>query len=212
MQSIEIYVFYFDLIGVVDAYFAAPARALEKVAGFQRVARRKFEFGNSNSYVVTLADNVCCRVSSDEAGTPSLLLEYAGTVMSEAKKAGFAQYFGAITKGVHSFEPEDRTLVGKDSLADLTEQHIDITSDPYLRAIFAEKWSKQLASAHQLPAPPNSVWVSSEVMDRSEIEAYAIFGSSTFSVFSPAFDLSAIATKSGQWPFKRSLFNAILAK
>ena len=86
MLSVEIYVFYFDLIGVADAFYKDPAATLSKLLHFQKESRLRFEFGNPHSYVVTLADNVCCRVNADEAGTPSQLLIYAGSVMSAAKE------------------------------------------------------------------------------------------------------------------------------
>jgi len=49
-------------------------------------------------------------------------------VMHAANAEGFGSYFGSITRGIHDFDSDDRTLVGGNSFEDLRKQQ-----SPYLR-------------------------------------------------------------------------------
>jgi len=200
-KTVDVHVFYFDVANVVAQFLREPQATLGRLRAFQRAARREFPFGYEHSYVATLYDNVWCRVNAAQPGLPSLLLNYAGTVMRLAEKEGFSTFFGCITRGEHEYDPEDRILIGGTSFEDLKEQHLDITSEPHIRAAYAEKWR---ATA---PAPTNSVWVSAEVLDGSTLAAEAIYPDATFAPAGATFDLSDVGER--EWPFANSKFHAI---
>ncbi len=199
----EAYVFYFDLIGFGDDYLGNGQETLTRLRNFHKESRRAFCFRSPNSYVVTLFDNVWCRVSTSEVGTPSLLFDYAGEVMNCAQSNGFSNYFGAITKGIHEYDPYDRILVGKKDFEDLTEQHIDITSEPHIRAALAEKWSKQFQKVGA------SVWVSEEVSNSYSIQADACLPDSKFVLISGSIKLEQRAATEQTWPFGMAHFQPI---
>jgi hypothetical protein len=156
--------------------------------------------------VVTLFDNIWSRVNSDDPGQPSLLLKFAGDVMRAALDEGFDKFFGAVTRGVHDFDPNDRLLVGRDDFEDLSEQHIDVTSEPHIRAAYVERWARNPAF------PQNCVWVSSDVLDLRTIPAEAEFEDVDFEPFGDAFDIANVPLSDGrQWPFAPSTFRAIRA-
>jgi hypothetical protein len=197
-------VFYFDVANVVAKFLVDQSETLRNLRAFQRYARRVFPFGYEHSFVATLYDNVWCRVNASQPGLPSLLLNFAGSVMCAARREGFPEFFGCITRGPHEYCPDDRILVGGESFEDLKEQHIDITSEPHIRAAYAEKW-RTVA-----PAPPNSVWVSAEVLGASTLEAEAVFPDTTFKPLNGDFDLSTLPRPDGKpWPFSQSRFRAI---
>ena len=162
-ESLDLFVFYFDLANVVAQFLQDQSGTLRRLRSFQRTARHLFPFGYEHSYIATLYDNVWCRVNASQPGLPSLLFNFAGSVMSAARKEGFPHFFGCITRGRHEYSPDDRMLVAGGSFEDLKEQHIDITSEPHIRAAYSEKWRKFVA------APPNSVWVSSEEIGRAHV-------------------------------------------
>jgi len=202
--SVEVYVFYFDIVGFVDEFLTHGDAALDRLRRFHRHSRNEFAFGRKHSYIVTLFDNVWARVNATEPGSPSLLLDFAGHVMQAAHSAGFTKYFGAITRGIHQYDANDRMLVGGESFEDLREQHIDATSEPHIRAALAEKW----AVATDLPK--HCVWVSSEVADQSALFAQASFPDSAFVPIGDAFNLGAMPLPTGKrWPFALSTFGAI---
>lgn len=204
VRRIDVYVFYFDVIGFVDDYLSYGEEALNRLRRFQRSARHAFEFGRDDSYVVTLYDNVWSRVNASEPGLPSLLLDFAGRVMHAAETEGFDKFFGSITRGVHDYAPDDRMLVGGETFEDLREQHLDLTSEPHIRAALAEKWRGNA----QLPV--NCLWVSSEAVIPSTLSAQAGFPNSAFEPFGNDFDLAAIPLTNGRrWPFSQSRFRAI---
>lgn len=205
--NVDVYVFYFDVVGFADQFLEHGHAALERLRRFQRISRHAFEFGREHSYVVTLYDNVWARVNVAEPGLPSLLLDYAGQIMSSAESEGFPKYFGAITRGSHFYDPNDRMLVAGENFEDLREQHIDATSEPHIRAAFAEKWTAKL----QLPQ--NCVWVSSEVAEPSTLAAQGGFPDSSFDPFGPVFDVADLPMPNGRrWPFSESRFGAICPK
>lgn len=199
--------FYFDVVGFVDEFLARGDSALERLRNFHRSARHEFAFGRESSYVVTLFDNVWARLNANEPGMPSLLLDFAGNVMHAAEAEGFPKFFGAITRGMHTYDLNDRILVGGNSFEDLREQHIDATSEPHIRAASAEKW------AAALELPRHCVWVSAEAAHPASLSAEAGFPDSTFEPFGGPFDLAATPLPNGRkWPFSQSTFGAIRPK
>ena len=190
-----------------DEFGGGGAAAWARLRNFPRPARHDFTFGHEHSYVVTLFDNVWARLNANEPGMPSLLLDFAGHVMDAAEAEGFPKYFGAITRGVHPYDVNDRMLVGGESFEDLREQHIDATSEPHIRAASAEKW------AAALPLPKRCVWVSAEAVDPSSLLAHSGFPDSAFEPFGSPFDLAATPLPNGRkWPFSTSRFGAIRQK
>ena len=203
-ESVDVFVFYFDLANVVKKFLADQSGTLRRLGSFQRSARHLFLFGYEHCYIATLYDNVWCRVNASQPGLPSLLFNFAGSVMSAARTEGFPQFFGCITRGKHEYCPNDRMLVGGASFEDLKEQHIDITSEPHIRAAYSEKWRKFVT------APANSVWVSSEALGTSTLAAEASYPDATFTPLNGVFDLARTSLKDGQsWPFPQSRFHAI---
>jgi len=206
IRKIDVYVFYFDITGFVDEFLLHGQDALTRLRQFQRRSRNKFEFGREHSYVVTLYDNVWARVNATEPGVLSLLLDFAGHVMLAANTEGFCSYFGSITRGIHDFDSDDRVLVGGKSFEDLREQHLDVTSEPHIRAALAEKWCRDSER------PKNCVWVSSDAVEPQTLQdqcAYADIAEP----FGEEFDLAASVLKNGhKWPFTSSRFRAIRVK
>lgn len=203
-STVEVYVFYFDVIGFVDRFLSQGQEALTHLRAFQRTARAAFEFSRPHSFVVTLYDNVWTRINVSQPGTPSLVLDFAGKVMNAAIDHGFPTFFGAITRGIHDYDPNDRMLVAKNSFEDLTEQHLDITSEPHVRAAFAEKWAKHVTAAR------DSVWVSAEVVANDSLSALSSYPDSAFEPFGSWFELGALdANGERRWPFAGARFHAI---
>lgn len=203
-EMVDVFVFYFDLANVVANFLRDQSETLRKLRAFQRSARRSFPFGYEHSFVVTLYDNVWCRVNASQPGLPSLLLNFAGSVMCAARTEGFPEFFGCVTRGYHEYCPDDRMLVGGASFEDLKEQHIDATSEPHIRAAYAEKWRKLVT------APPNSVWVSTEVLGASTLAAEASYPDASFTLLDGVFDLAQTSHPNVQpWPFSQSKFQAI---
>jgi hypothetical protein len=206
--KVEVFVFYFDIVGLVDTFLEHGEVALERLRRFHRRCRDAFAFGHEHSYLLTVFDNVWARLNTSEPGMPSLLLDYAGHVMRVAQVEGFEKYFGAITRGSHFYDPADRMLVGGKSFEELREQHIDATSEPHIRAASAEKWATS-----PLNLPKSCVWVSSEVAEPSELSAQAGFPDSTFVPFGAEFDLAKHPLSDKRhWRFELSRFAAIRPK
>lgn len=197
-QELEVFIFYFDLIGVIEEYARDPT-VLDRVSVFQRAVRnRPLGLGTPWSYVVTLYDNIWARINAEEMIADHKALDLAVTAMAEARNHGFDKYFGVCTRGKHAFSLVDKTLYGGGEAVDITYQHIDSASEPQLRAGAAEKASARLAKAQLLPVKSSCVWVSEEVADYDTLDAYAGAGSA-FKVLAPTFELSTIS-ESG-WPF-----------
>jgi hypothetical protein len=207
IDKVNAFVFYFDIVGFVEVFVSNRQEALDRLRRFQKNARHAFPSGHEHTYVVTLFDNVWSRVNADDPGQPSLLLKYAGDVMRAALNEGFCNFFGAITRGVHDFDPNDRLLVGRENFEDLSEQHIDVTSEPHIRAAYVERWARN-------PSFPQScVWVSSDVLDLRTLPAHAQFNGCDFEPFGDEFDISGVPLSDGrQWPFVPSKFRAIRAR
>lgn len=206
ISTIEAYVFYFDILGFVDNYTSERQKALDRLRAFQRAARATFEFSQPSSFTVTLYDNVWSRINISQPGTPSLVLDYAGKVMQAAIDHGFPHFFGSITRGQHDFDPNDRMLVAKENWEDLTEQHIDITSEPHIRAAHAERWKRYF------PLVGDTVWVSSEVLEKNSLPELSGFPDSAFEPFGTWFDLATDTQADKKWPFLESRFHAIRPK
>ena len=206
-STVDVYVFYFDVAGFVDQYLAHGAEALDRLRKFQRAARVAFEFGHKHSYVVTLYDNVWARINVIEPGLPSLLLDFAGRVMHASRSHGFDRFFGSITRGAHDFDPNDRTLVGGGSFEDLKEQHLDVTSEPHIRAALAEKWSALERF------PKDCVWVCCDAVDLASLPTQSTYPDSAFEPFGDEFDLAPVRLQNDRaWPFNASRFRAIRAR
>jgi len=206
VQKVEVFVFYFDLSGVVARYLSDGQRTLDRLRAFQRQARAAFNFSRRHSFVATLYDNIWARINVAQPSTPSLVLDFAGNVMRLAMGHGFPTFFGCITRGWHDYDPDDRIVVAKDSFEDLTELHLDITSEPHVRAAMAEKWAKRSARAAGV------VWVSSEVAGSDSLAAMATFADSAFQPAGDWFDIHVFDESPRQiWPFAQSRFHAIRA-
>ena len=207
LSHLDAYVFYFDVSGFVDDYLANRTDALHRLRLFQRAARAEFAFGHNHSYVATIYDNVWARLNAVEPGMPSLLLNFAGSTMRAAHDHGFERFFGCVTRGIHDFDPRDRMLVGGASLEDLREQHLDVTSEPHIRAAYAEKWSRVSN------LPQDSVWVCSDVVAPALLPAEAAYPDATFEPFGNEFDLAQLSLQNGRmWAFQPSTFRAIRSK
>jgi hypothetical protein len=213
LERIECFVFHFDLVGVARAYVADPPGVLDRIRCFQRASRRYFTFSGPGSYVVTAADNIWCRVNVHQPGTPSLVFNFAGSVMREAVRAGFKSFFGAITRGIHESDPRDRTRVYSGESSELNEQHVDMLSEPHMRAAEAEKCSKRLNRDGRLPIEDSCVWVSEEVIGPSPIEGHAEYPDAAFEPSGGWFDLKELTSGTdAPWPFERSRFRAIVPR
>jgi hypothetical protein len=205
LRTVGVWVFHFDLVNFIDGqYLKTGVDALHRLRKFQHKARDAFDLtGHEHSYIMTAADNVWVRVSQKEPGLPSLLIDFAGRVMTSAEDEGFTQYFGAITRGDHTYDARDRMLIARENFEDLSEQHIDLISEPHIRAAMAEKWSASGAG------PTNCVWVSIEAIAPSTVQAECSYPGSTCVTFGDVFDLKAHMRKGVAWPFQESLFQAI---
>lgn len=208
IRRIDVYVFFFDVVEFVNEYVSTREEALIRLRRFQYNARRAFEFDRRHSYVVTAYDNVWSRVNATEAtgnGLPSLLLKFAGRVMCAAGAEGFDKYFGCITRGIHDYCPDDRMLVGGESLEDLREQHLDVMSEPHVRAALSGKLRRHPE------LPENCVWVSSEAVVPSKLEEQAVFLNNAFEPYGGEFNLGGRPLRDGRpWPFSNnSVFRAI---
>jgi len=199
-ETIEVYIFYFDVVGVVEAYAKDPG-VLNRLSAFQRDVRHKtLGLGAPWTYVVTLYDNIWARINAQEMNADDKVMELAAVAMRAARQHGFKDYFGVCTRGMHSFSLADKTLIGGGDPTDITYQHIDSASEPQLRAGTAEKWSKKLAHASRLPVSDPCVWIGEEVADYETIESYSVAGSS-YRVVGPTFDLQSALPGGTQWPF-----------
>jgi len=155
---------------------------------------------------------VWVRLSDGETVADHKILEIAGFTMKAAREHGFERFFGAITYGEHEFDLQDRVLVSGGDLTSLQKQHLDLISEPQIRAASIEKWSKALHHAHLDPVPVPSVWVSEEVMDPETIADHTYEVNEHFVVRPERFDLSKLPVGGRAWPFTESRFSAIVGK
>src|SRR5690349_8294422 len=76
-QQMEVYIFYFDVIGVVKEYLRDPG-VLHRLTDFQRGVRgHPLGLGAEWTYVVTLYDNIWARISANEMHPDHKVLELA---------------------------------------------------------------------------------------------------------------------------------------
>jgi hypothetical protein len=197
-QELEVFIFYFDLIGIVEMYLHDPT-VLGRVESFHRAVRsHPLGLGGPWSYIVTLYDNVWARINAGEMIADTKTLQLASVAMKEAQRHGFDNYFGVCTRGTHAFSLSDKTLVSGAELVDLMSQHIDSASEPQLRAGAAEKSSARLSKAPSSPVPHSCVWISEEVADFETLESYIMAGDD-FVLLGPTFDLAKLPA--ARWPF-----------
>jgi hypothetical protein len=212
-ETIDAFIFYFDLIGVREQFLAAQQETLARMRAFQAKSRAAFPLFGPHSTIKTLADNVWARVNADEESADVLTIELATRTMKAACEFGFDNYFGVITRGEHVFDLIDRTLFAGADPTDIQIQHIDMTSEPHMRAAFAEKWSAHLARNNALPVPAPCVWISEETFPESGIDAALCGIDLPCTIGMKTFDLATLPGPSGKrWPFKQSRFRAITTR
>lgn len=208
------FIFYFDVIGVVDEYIKNPS-VIKQIEGWQESVRNKFWFGNHDTTCKTLFDNVWARITTQHPESDMFaVLDFAGQTMRLAKQFGFNNYFGAITYGTHEYDVLGRTLVAGANPTDILKQHIDTLSSAHIRAGFAEKWSAALAKTNNHPMK-NSVWVSEEALFGVG-SLYDLIANSNvhheYSVHNTSVDLKDPAYSIKKpWPFSESKFQFITA-
>jgi len=207
LESIDAYIFYFDLIGVLDAFVTDPQDTLTRLREFHRESRNYFPVGGASSTLKTLADNVWARLNGNEPIADVRILEIAAKVMLAASNHGFSRFFGAVTRSDHEFDLFDRTLMTGGDATDLTIQHIDMTSDAHMRAVLAEKWSAHLAKTKNAPTTPDCVWVSEDLYDGGGTLDDNLHGVKVPLRWGRTFDLARLNGPGGRkWPFPKSKF------
>jgi hypothetical protein len=210
LESIDAYIFYFDLIGVLDSFIADQADTLNRLREFQRESRNFFPVGAPSSTLKTLADNVWVRLNTEENIADIRVLEIAARVMLAASNNGFEKFFGAVTRSKHEFDLFDRTVVTGGDPTDLRIQHIDMTSDAHMRAALAEKWSAFLAKSNKSPTPPNCVWVSEDLYGDQGTVDDNLYEADLPLRWGKTFDLAKLPGPGGRaWPFAQSKFRPI---
>lgn len=201
----EVVVFYFDVIGTTGQLLSNSPRALQRLWQFQRQSRNEFAFSNGST-VITIADNICARMKMSEPGMPESAVKYAEEVMRQARANGFCNYFGAMTRGIHKFDLTDRCFSSTEDTTEIRSRHIDVISEPYMRAVIAEYWSADLARNNRLPAPEPCIWIGTDVISDQDLEAYASVHGGVSLVGRP-FDLCQYPRSDGRmWQFSESTF------
>ena len=209
----DCFIFYFDVIGVVDQYLK-NSNVLHRIEDWQREVRDRFHFGHSQTTCKTMFDNVWARITSTHPEQDIYtVLDFAGRTMRAARRQGFNSYFGAITYGLHDFDIIDRTLVAGGQPTDILKQHIDTLGEAHIRAAFAEKWSLALYKQNKHPLL-NSVWVSEEALFMEDLYG-VVTGSNVhheYTVHNLKVDLTDPTLNTGKnWPFTESRFQFITA-
>ncbi len=213
-QQTACFIFYFDVIGVVDEYIRDPS-VIQRIEAWQQAVRDEFYFGETDTTCKTLFDNIWARITTSHPESDMyVILDFAGKTMRLAKKYGFHKYFGAITYGTHTYDIAGRTLVMGTDPTDIRKQHIDTLSSAHIRAGFAEKWSAALAKDKRHPLL-NSIWISEEVLfnlgSLHDVVTYSTVPHD-YSVHNLFVDLSDPAYKIEKaWPFAESKFQFITA-
>ncbi|MCL4475630.1 MAG: hypothetical protein M1508_05330 [Nitrospirae bacterium] len=210
LQEMEAFIFYFDVLGTRDEYLS-DASVLTRLRDFQRSVRQsKFPVGCDWSTLITLYDNVWARINTAETIADVIALELAIDVMKCAKDNGFHEYFGACTKGVHTFDIIDKTLVGGSDPCDIRIQHIDSLSEPHMRGVFLEEWQRKLHKAGSDPVTTPCIWISEEVADYATLMGYKRWQGFDFSVLRSTLDFNEYPIDGRPWPFpEHSRFTAI---
>jgi hypothetical protein len=208
-MPIEVFVFHFDLVGIVDAYSTKP-NIVDTVTDFQRAVRAlPTRWGEEYSFVVTAFDNVMCRVNANDNAADYAVVEFAADTMRVAEQYGFTMYFGAVTRGVVSIDLFDQTLVSGGDPTDIRSQHLSLLGEPQIRAAFAEKWSARLARGSSPPFNGAScTWVSEEVFEPMSLPDLARTGNPRVRVLPGVLDLKASVGEK-PWPFEKSRFSGV---
>lgn len=210
-QTLTACIFYFDVIGVRDAYLSDTS-VLTRLHAFQRSVRRTpLPLDRPWSTLITLYDNVWARINTAE-DTPIeyMALTLATNTMRSAQGSGFHDYFGACTKGLHTFDIIDKALVGGPDPCDIRIQHIDTLSEPHMRAALLERWSTRLQRAGRAPVETPCVWIGEEVADYQTLMDYAEGQGLYYSVLSSTIDFNEFPVDGQAWPFpQHSKFIAI---
>lgn len=209
LQEMEAFIVHFDVLGI-RAKYLSDTSVLTRLREFQRSVREsKFPVGCDWSTLITLYDNVWARINAAETIADVIALELAIDVMKCAKDNGFHEYFGACTKGVHTFDIIDKTLVG--DACDIRIQHIDTLSEPHMRAACLEKWQTELHKDGSDPVTTPCIWIAEEVADYETLVDYKRWQEFDFSILSPALDFNGYPLIDGRkWPFpEHSKFTAI---
>jgi hypothetical protein len=200
--EIEACIFYFDVIGVTKAYLDDPS-VLQRLQKFQREVRQTpFPVGIEYSTLITFYDNVWARVNAAEPAVDHLMLSLATDTMKIAEKHGFKNYLGACTKGKHTFDIIDKTLIG--SPADIRIQHLDTLSEPHMRAVMVEKWSKHWHKAKRDLCNRPCTWFGEEVINQETLNAYSTGQSLSYVVLGNTVDFSQRPLDKAAWPFSSS--------
>lgn len=210
LQEMEAFIFYFDVLGIRDKYLN-DTNVLTRLREFQRSVRQsKFPVGCDWSTLITLYDNVWARINAAETIADVIALELAIDVIWCAYDNGFNEYFGACTKGVHTFDIIDKTLVGGRDPCDIRIQHIDSLSEPHIRAVLLGKWQEKLHKAGLDPVTDPCIWIGEEVADYKTLLDYKRHQKVDFSVLSPTLDFNEYPIDGRAWPFpEHSKFTAI---
>jgi hypothetical protein len=209
LQTEEVIILLFDVIGLSDSYFEDRAGTLDRLWQWQNIARDRFPFSQPNAAVKTLADTVWARIPLYDGPAAELAVAYAILVMRAARDAGFANYFGVLTRGLHSHDVFQRTLVTGGDGTDIRQQHIDMISEPHMRAAIAEKWSAYLDREGQLPVPSPSVWVGADVIEPRDLTVYLSIRQQGVVPKGRPFDLKQYPRNGRPWSFAQSVFQAI---
>lgn len=211
IETVEVLIFYFDLVGVVGRYTSNPA-IVKDIAAFQRSVRQIVTgWGDPYSCLITAFDNVFVRLNANDAtGTADYsIVEFAADTMKAAEQAGFEVYFGAVTRGTMEIDAFDQHLVSGADHTDIRSQHISLLCDPHIRAAFAEKWSATLQRSQQLPfGGQPCVWVSEEVFDPLQLPGLSATQNPDVQVLG-YFDLAQLSAGSKTWPFPQKRFSGI---
>jgi len=210
-KTYNAYVFYFDIVDVVEDFIKSPD-VLERLAEFQRSVRQyPLGIGQMWSTVITLADNVWARINSNELIADQVILKLATRTMVLAYEHGFKKYYGVCTSGPHIYYDIDKSIsLGLDP-THLLSQHIDTTSEPQIRAAISEKWSAKLSKEKRLPCDSPCVWVSEEVANYEKLRVAS--KACEFNIIGGTFNLNDLPIDSGRkkWPFpNNSKFTAIV--
>jgi len=142
-------------------------------------------------------------------GALAYSLDLATNVMRCAHVNGFHEYFGACTKGFHTFDIIDKTLVGGRDPCDIRIQHIDTLSEPHMRAACLEEWQNKLHKAGRNLVTTPCIWIAEEVADYATLMDYEKSQQFDFSVLSPALDFNDYPIDGQTWPFEHSKFTPI---
>jgi hypothetical protein len=195
-------IFYFDVIGVREAY-PSDTTIVTRLQAFQRSVRGiPLPFGSRWSTLITLYDNVWARINAAEAtSVEHIALTIATSSMRYAQGNGFNEYFGACTMGDHTFDVPDKTLVEGLEPCDIRIQHIDTLSDPHMRAASLEKCLTRLHRVGQDPIETPCVWIGEEVADYEILQTLAQGHGLHYNLLNTTIDFNELSVDDHHWRF-----------